>query len=157
MLTDKNIKFSYDMSDVWDYEVITKGNTWMDLDIEKEIISTIGNVGFYNAVNSLSLWNKISVSMFSTPVVLDAGEVNFLVPNTSGYLQEESEFMSSVGEAISAFKRKGFEKSLFPSSTIFNVSKKEISGLEISPSLYPLKSNIAYNLIVLFLILNIAI
>jgi len=157
MVKEKQIKFSYDMSNIWDYEVLTRGNKWMDLNIEKEITSIIKNQGFYAAVNSTSVWNKVSTLMFSTPVVVHNGSIKFMIPDTSGYLNRESEFMSSIGEAISTFHPKDFDRSLFPSNTVFNVSTGGISGLEISQSIEPLKANIAYNLIVLFIILNIAI
>jgi hypothetical protein len=145
------------MSNIWEYEVLARGNTWMDLDTEKELLFLIDSLGFYEAINSPSIWNKISTKMFATPVVIQDGIVNFMIPNTNNYLDEESAFMSSVGEAISAFHKRDLECSSFPSTTIFNVTRKGISGLKISESLEPLKTNIAYNLIVLFLVLNIAI
>jgi hypothetical protein len=157
MLLPKDIKFSYDMSNIWEYEVLARGNAWMDLDTEKELLFLIDSQGFYGAINAPSIWNKISTKMFATPVVVHDGVINFMIPNTNNYLEESSIFMSAVGEAIAAFHKKDFERSSFPSTTIFNVTKTGINGLDVSESLEPLKTNIAYNLIVLFLVLNIAI
>jgi len=156
MTLDKNIKFSYDMSNIWEYEVLSRGNAWLDLNIEKELSSKIKSMGFYQAINVPSLWNKISTQMFSTPVVIINGTINFLIPDTNNYTDSSSLFMSSVGKVIESFHKRDFEHSAFPSSTIFNVTRSGIDGLEISQSLEPLKTNIAYNLIVLFLVLNIA-
>lgn len=153
----KNIQFSYNLNNVWDFEVMSNGNSWMDIGIENEIARRLESSSFYTIANDHSMWNKISIDLFDTPVLLieDKGIV-FFPPTISPNTEADGKRIKRIGEVIKSFKKKDLPFSVFPSNTIINIEKKEIKGLELSPSLFPSKSNILYNAIALLLILNVA-
>lgn len=149
-----NVKFSYDMSNIWDMEILSRGNSWMNSALEDELSLLIAKDGFYSAVNNVEMWSKISMNIFGVPMIEDGGEIIFAYSPSQSDLKSNAKFTKEASRIINSLEPTPFDKSSFPSLTVINISKNKISGTYFSESLEPSASNIAYNSIALLILLN---
>ena len=151
----KSVKFNYDLSNFWDHYLLTAGNHWMDSEIEGEILMSIDKNGIEATVNNIYFWNKIGINLLDMTVVMEDGIVRFNPPSIDGYLGYDAERMVQIGKILGTLKGLDRQPMSFPSTTIISITKGKIVFSSIDKEIASLIGNIAYNTIVLLLILNI--
>lgn len=145
----------YDTSKLRDYMVLSNSREWYRTEVGIDIREGIATNGLSSTLMDVSILNKISMSIFSTPITIEDGEFKFFPPLTGGGDIGELEKAIPIGKVLKGMDYNIPNDITFPSTTIFRITKKNIEFSYLSDALLPSIENIAYTLMIIFIAKNL--
>lgn len=147
----------YDTSELRDYMTLSKSRDWYRTEIGIDIREGIDSQGLSSTLMDVNILNKISMSIFSSPITIENGELTFYPPLNGGGDIGAIEKTIPIGKIIKGVNSNIPKGISFPSATIFRITNKKIEFSFLSDALLPSIENIAYTLMVIFIARNLII
>lgn len=155
IITSKNkIKDTFDLSDMGDWEVLTRGIDWMVYEIELMIALSVNQIGIEETMNREDLIERIAIDSFNTSVAIENGVRVFHSPMSGGSLEQQAEHMRNIGRITNKLSDSNFAGVRYPSTATVSVMTDKIRVTGSFESVMPSIVNIIYNSIFYLIVKN---